>query len=295
MVNTPVRLAGFGLGLVAVFGAALGLGRAAGPDARPSPAAHGADQHGADQHGAEPAGSTKIPGGLQVAQDGYRLAPLTDALSSTGAQPFRFRIIGPAEETVTAFTTTHERELHLIVVRRDLTGYQHLHPQRAANGTWEVRLAVAAPGGYRVFADFQPAGRDEPLTLGVDVPAPGDYQPRQLPGPGFVSTVDGYTVTLDGDVTPGEESQLTATVSRDGAPVAGLEPYLGALGHLVALRDGDLAYLHVHPEAGKLAFTVEFPSPGTYRLFLEFKHGGTVRTAEFTLTTEHGEPGHTHG
>jgi hypothetical protein len=306
-MNTPVRLAGFGLGLVAAFGAALGLGRVVGPDAAPPTAAHGhgadphgadphgADPHGADPHGADPHEAGGTPGGLQIAQDGYRLAPLTDALSSTEAQPFRFRIIGPDEATVTAFTTTHERELHLIVVRRDLTGYRHLHPQRAADGTWEIPLAVADPGEYRVFADFQPAGREEPLTLGADVPAPGDYQPRQLPGPGFQDEVDGYTVTIDGEVAPGEESLLTATVSRDGAPVTDLEPYLGALGHLVALRDGDLGYLHVHPEAGKLAFTVEFPSPGTYRLFLEFQHQGVVRTAEFTVTTEHGEPGHTHG
>ena len=27
-----------------------------------------------------------------------------------------------------------------------------------------------------------------------------------------------------------------------------LQPYLAAYGHLVALRQGDLAYLHVHPD-----------------------------------------------
>ena len=32
-----------------------------------------------------------------------------------------------------------------------------------------------------------------------------------------------------------------------------MEPYLGAKGHLVALREGDLAYLHIHPEGGELA------------------------------------------
>ncbi|MDP9794356.1 hypothetical protein J2S43_002868 [Catenuloplanes nepalensis] len=293
-MNTPTRLGAFGLGLVAVFGAALGLGRTIGPDAGPPrPAAHAGDHEAADEHGT--AADDHTPGGLQIAQDGYRLAPLTDTLSTGAPQPFRFRIIGPDAATVTAFTPTHERDLHLVVVRRDLTGYRHLHPARAADGTWEVPLSVPAPGDYRVFADFHPAGRDEPLTLGADVPAAGDYRPQPLPDPGFADTVDGYTVTIDGEIVAGEASTLTATVSRDGAPVTDLERYLGADGHLVALRDGDLAYLHVHPDADGLRFTVEVPSPGTYRLFLDFQHRGTVRTAEFTMTTEHGEPGHTHG
>jgi hypothetical protein len=54
---------------------------------------------------------------------------------------------------------------------------------------------------------------------------------------------------------------------------------------LVALREGDLAYLHVHPgdEAGdSVPFMTEFPSAGRYRLYLQFKHAGRVHTAEFT-------------
>ena len=82
-------------------------------------------------------------------------------------------------------------------------------------------------------------------------------------------------------------------MTRAGAPVRDLQPYLGAYGHLVALRAGDLAYLHVHPEgepadgrtaAGPgIAFVAEVPSAGTYRLYLDFRHGGAVRTAEFTV------------
>ena len=78
----------------------------------------------------------------------------------------------------------------------------------------------------------------------------------------------------------GAEAELRFTVTRDGEPVA-TEPYLGAGGHLVALREGDLAFLHVHPTDG-LGFMATFPSPGRYRLFLQFKHEGVVRTAAFT-------------
>ena len=34
-----------------------------------------------------------------------------------------------------------------------------------------------------------------------------------------------------------------------------------------------------------MKFAAEVPSAGTYRLFLDFKHGDVVRTAEVTLTT----------
>ncbi|MCT4574097.1 hypothetical protein N3930_44920, partial [Bacillus thuringiensis] len=60
--------------------------------------------------------------------------------------------------------------------------------------------------------------------------------------------VDGFDVTLDGDLTAGASSPLTLAVTRDGAAVTTLEPYLGAFGHLVALREGDMEYLHVHAE-----------------------------------------------
>jgi hypothetical protein len=71
--------------------------------------------------------------------------------------------------------------------------------------------------------------------------------------------------------------------------VQDFEPYLGALGHLVAQREGDLAFLHVHPEdhegcAGpEIAFHATFPSVGRYRLFLQFAHAGGVRTAGCTV------------
>jgi cation transport ATPase len=80
--------------------------------------------------------------------------------------------------------------------------------------------------------------------------------------------------------------RLQFVVHHDGRPVDDLQEYLGALGHLVALRDGDLAYLHVHPDADSLSFDAEFPTPGTYRLFLQFRHGGEVRTAAFTVAIE---------
>ena len=65
------------------------------------------------------------------------------------------------------------------------------------------------------------------------------------------------------------------------------QTYVGHRGHLVALREGDLAYSHVHPEptrqAGEIVFHTELPTAGAYRLFLQFKRGGVVHTAPFTV------------
>lgn len=57
--------------------------------------------------------------------------------------------------------------------------------------------------------------------------------------------------------------------------------HLGARGHLVILREGDLAYLHADADA--LEFETTFPTPGRYRAFLQFVGGGAIRTAAFTL------------
>jgi hypothetical protein len=320
-MNTAVKLVGFGVGLAAVFAAALGLGSLFPAAAPATPAAHDGGHTSTTPEQNTP--SAVLPAGLQISQDGYRLTPLSSSLSTGTPQPFRFQITGPDSRPVTDYTTSHDKDLHLIVVRRDLSGFQHVHPERATDGTWSIPLAVPSAGQYRVFADFQPAGHDG-LTLGADVPAAGDYQPAPLPAAARTTTVDGYTVTLTGDLTPGASSKVTLSVSKDGQPVTDLQPYLGAYGHLVALRDGDLAYLHVHPDGSPgdgrtaagpdVAFHAEVPSDGAYRLYLDFQHDGKVRTAEFTavagtVTTPspapptasaapspsgHGADGHTH-
>ena len=109
---------------------------------------------------------------------------------------------------------------------------------------------------------------------------------------GLLTSVPIALLKLAGDLVPGTSSALTLRVSRDGTPVSDLQPYLGAYGHLVALRDGDLANLHVHPDGAPgdgrtvagpdITFHAQVPSAGTYRLYLDFQHNGTVRTAEFT-------------
>ncbi|MEE1781563.1 hypothetical protein PUR71_01220 [Streptomyces sp. SP17BM10] len=296
-MNTALKIAVFTAGLATAFGLAYGVGHAAGNGTAAKPAAqdghadhagHGGHGEHGGHEGHDGSGGGHLPGGLQISDRGYTLS-LDNAFATAGTPTdLRLRILGADGRPVTDYQAQHEKELHLIVAPRDLSTFQHLHPTRAADGTWSARADLPAAGEYRVLADFTPAGAAEGLTLGADLHAAGDLRPAPLPDTGRTVTVDGYTVTLGGDLAPGRAGRLTLTVSKDGRPVTDLQPYLGAYGHLVALRAGDLAYLHVHPESTapgpEVAFDATAPSVGSYRLFLDFKHQDTVRTAAFTVT-----------
>ncbi len=294
-MSVPVRLLGFLIAVAVVFAGAAGIGRAVGPVGSPAADHEGMSgeaeesQHGSSDAAASDAAS--FPKGLLVSQNGYSLRLDQDRVPAGDDVPVSFTIEGPDGAPVTDYDEEHEKELHLIAVRRDFEGFQHVHPERAEDGTWSTTLDLAA-GQWRVFADFKASGA-EAITLGSDLAVQGDYQPVAPVAETRTATVDGYTVTLDGEIVPGDDAELTLSVTKDGAPVTDLEPYLGAYGHLVALRAGDLAYLHVHPEGTPgdgttepgpdVVFFAEVPSPGGYRLFLDFKHQGVVRTAAFAV------------
>lgn len=254
----------------------------------------GHDHFGADASGSGDAPSTTADpavGGLSVSQAGYRLVPETASLPVGTRHDFRFQVSGPDGRVVTAFEERHEKPLHMIVVRRDLTGYQHLHPTMGDDGTWQIPLTLPEAGAWRAYADLaarDTAGKVHELTLGVDLVAAGNFAPRPLPPPAREATVDGFTVAVEGTPRVGSTQPLLFRVTSGGAPVSNLERYLGAYGHLVALREGDLGYVHVHPEEelanGAIKFWLAAPSAGSYRLFLDFQVAGVVRTAEFTLT-----------
>ena len=298
---TATKVGGFALGLAAVFAVALGLGALVGSPVPPASGAHiGAGGQGATAHGhdeasgvtAPEASPAAVPGGLTVAQDGYTLRLAAATARSGAGVPVAFMITGPDGAPVTRFDIAHEKRLHLIAVRRDQSGFQHVHPTLAADGTWSAQLDLR-PGTWRVFADFTATGA-RPLTLGADLSVAGDFAPEPRPAEARTAHVDGDAVTLDGDLVAGQDARLTLRVTKDGRPVTDLDPYLGAYGHLVALRDGDLAYLHVHPDgepgdgrttAGPdVVFHTTAPTAGTYRLHLDFQHDGVVRTASFAVT-----------
>ena len=285
-------------GLVLAVLLGFGLGRVNPPPTTASGAVPGAAAHthppGTGAHSHDGATATQSGGadadGLSISAAGYTLAPSTVEFPLGRAGALRFQIRDEQRRPVTRFAVVHDKPMHLIVVRRDLTGYQHLHPTMAADGTWSVPLTLPAAGVWRAYADFTAVaddGRQTAVTLGVDLAAPGGYAPRPLPAPATSTTVDGFTVDYQGTPKAGETLPVRFSIRSGGVPAA-LETYLGAYGHLVALREGDLGYLHVHPgpqaEPGTVTFWVTAPGPGRYRMFLDFQVAGVVRTAAFTVT-----------
>lgn len=325
-MSVPSRLAAFAVLIGLAFGGAVLLGAAIDPTDEPVAAAghgdepgaqdvaHGgaatsADGRGHDQAGAESdhESDDAAVGGLAATQGGYALDFERTHFAATGSTPLRFRITDARGRAATDdFRVEHEKRLHMIVVRRDTAVFRHVHPAMRADGTWEVDVDLSEPGTYRAYADFTTG--DGKQTLAADLFVPGDFAPESLPDPRTTdravdddgSASDAIDVTLDAPrVRAGREAQLTFAAVRDGRPLDALESYLGAKGHLVALRGGDLAYLHVHPTEGgehehgtsgdaaphanETSFAATFPTAGHYRLFLQFKVDGRVRTVGYTV------------
>jgi hypothetical protein len=280
-VNAAAKLAAFAAAVAVVFGGAALAGAAFGPDPRAdhaSAAGEGHSEMSADRdHGA----AARPLRGLAVAEDGLRVVVEDPELRRGRAETLRFRILDERGETVRDFDVEHEKRMHLILARRDLSGFRHVHPEQAADGTWTTRVRVDAAGSYRLFADFSHDRTAYTLATDLRVDGAADLQP--LPAPRATAVSDGgYDVRLEsGDARPGEPADLRFTITKDGVPVE-TEPYLSAGGHLVALRDGDLAFLHVHPDGDSVRFAATFPTEGRYRLFLQFRHEGRVHTVAFT-------------
>jgi hypothetical protein len=295
------RLAVFAALLVVTLFAGYGLGRLTGTPAAADPA-HPAPGNPAGMSGMA-AGETRphahtptspaasnTAGGLAISANGLTMVPRRTTFTGNGPRRLAFTIAGAGGAPVTTYATVHDKPLHLIVIRRDLSGFQHLHPTMAPDGTWSTGLSLSPAGSYRAIADFTAivAGRRVATTLGTDLTVAGNYAPVPLPAPARHASTGGLSVTYDGTPHTGSTQPIVMNVTdRNARPVA-LEPYLGAFGHLVVLRQGDGGYVHVHPEPrlvdGGAKFWLAAPSAGTYRMFFDFRVSGRVHTAAWTVT-----------
>ena len=284
----PPRVVGTAVVAMAIFGSTVLVAEAFSGDN----GGHGMDgnhEPSTMAHGGRQSGDAADPvRGLSATGRGMTLELGQPSLPRGENAELSFRIVGEGGEPVRAYEVEHEKRMHLIVARRDLTDFFHLHPELDGTGTWRTDVSLPSGGAWRVFADFNHEG--ESFTLAEDLEVEGPATATPLPEPSTTATTaTGYEVELGGtEPAAGREAELSFSVTRAGEAVE-VEPYLGADGHLVALRKGDLAYLHVHPMEGEghgggegIRFMTEFPSADTYRLFLQFKHEGRVHTAAFT-------------
>ncbi|MFG2433606.1 hypothetical protein [Streptomyces sp. NPDC048508] len=266
-----------------------------GATASTSPAASGSPSKDSPSKGHMPGMDQGAGGdGLASAKDGYRLGSPNATLAAGEGTAYRFTVTGPDAKPVTAFALDQTKRMHFYAIRTDLTGFQHLHPTMAADGTWTADLSALAPGSWRMFASFTPdggAGKGTAFVLSRAVTVPGTEKRTPVPAAAAKARVDGYTVTVQGEPMAGMSHPLTVTVTKDGRPVTTLQPYLDTYAHLTALHEGDTAFAHLHPTTRvggdhggpKLAFDADLPTSGNWRLFLQFRAGGELHTAALTL------------
>ncbi|MDI1466114.1 hypothetical protein QEZ54_34580 [Catellatospora sp. KI3] len=231
---------------------------------------------------AAPSPSPSLHGdGLSDSHDGYLIRAVALPEKRGRAIPVAFQILGPDGRALTEYEPVQTKLLHLYLVRDDLSGYQHLHPE-LRDGTWTTAVDIGDGGAYRFYAEFLPKGRGgHTTTLGLPFVITGDTRLAPLPAPAPDSRAGAYTVhRLDGTahLRAGRSGLL-----RFDVPGAVLEPYLGALAHMSAFEVRTQALTHLHPAADELTFHVQFPNRGEYRLFMDFQVAGKPQRAAFTV------------
>ena len=208
------------------------------------------------------------------------------------------------------FDTVHEKQMHLIVVRKDRAYFQHVHPSFDKNSGMFAITGFKFPtdGEYRVFADFtaSDAQKDEMGVKLASTPykdvkvGSGTYTAQPLGDDRLTSDVNGFStaMSLMGDDTPNPQPYaalpltLGVTFDKDGAAYKNLQTYLGALGHMVVLGP-NLEFIHAHPldeatvtQTGLIAFRVTFPDPGQYKIYLQTQADGQVNTTDYIYTVK---------
>lgn len=210
--------------------------------------------------------------------------------SSDGEIAFSIR---KGDETFTDYGINHTKEMHLIVVRDDLQNFQHIHPERDAEGIWHITFTPPFGGTYWFYADYvEKDGTPHTLhfereytgdlgTTGIDE----DFATEQL--------VDGYRITMSSNrFADGVQFNYEIFDSK-GQPVA-LEQYLGEKGHSILLTASG-EYIHAHAfkdyvyykESDPPVFITPPLKPDTlYRIFSQFQIRGKVVTAIFDWKEE---------
>lgn len=198
----------------------------------------------------------------------------------------KFRVLNPfTGQRVKNFETVHEKLMHLFLVNENLEFFAHVHPELQSDGSFTLSVRLPYGGMYRMLADYYPAGSVPQLAVNTL----------------FVSGTS-PRVKLAASLAPCPAENLTASLKLDPeAPLAGLEtklfyqlnpatglqPYLGAWGHMLAVSSDLIDLMHLHPflvsGGATVQFNVIFPRPGLYRIWTQFQRASAVNTVVFTV------------
>ncbi|HKE25586.1 MAG TPA: heavy metal-binding domain-containing protein [Bryobacteraceae bacterium] len=187
---------------------------------------------------------------------------------------------------VTRFEMVHERLFHMFLVSQDLEFFEHDHPDKLPDGTFRYEARLPKPGMYRILADYYPSDGTPQLSTRTIFAGAGELRPARL----AADLVPKETANMQVTLTTQPEAPLAGyrtLLAFRVRPADGLEPYLGAWGHMLAASDDLIDLIHTHPSwadgGAEVDFTVIFPRGRPFRLWVQFQRKGTVNTAVFTI------------
>jgi hypothetical protein len=205
-------------------------------------------------------------------------------------------------ERVRDFDVMHERQMHLIIVRRDLEFFAHTHPTTSVDGVFTLdNYLFPTPGEYRIFVDAAPKGAGGQVmsaTIRVEGKSKAEAPVSASANDSIRQSINGIEVSLKDARSLAPRRTLPYGVQlrdeKTGQPVRDLQPYLGAVGHLIMISESAATFVHAHPDErdpqngnqGEITFLVRPPKPGRYRIWVEFQREGRVHTAGFTVGVE---------
>lgn len=232
--------------------------------------------------------------GTKSSYVGYTLSDVTFPKKAGVPGTFSFHIETFRGEPLTDYITDLTKDMHVYVVSTDLDVYRHVHPTMAPDGTWTGHITVPRNGTYRLIAEFiakDDGGNGDQLVLGVERTVGDPAAAVALPPPGRTAVADGVTLDLLSDLSVGNENQMSIGLSRDGAP-ASLGTYLGVYAHISAFNMATGELVHMHPlgtpepvdQKSVLTFHTGFKIAGDYRMFVQTRISGIVRTIPITVT-----------
>jgi hypothetical protein len=192
---------------------------------------------------------------------------------------------------VTNFDTVHEKKVHLIIVSDDFFFFAHVHPDINATAGLATNFTFPAPGTYWLYADHKPAGKSQAVALAT-LSVPGIVPPKtplkpNVPGDVSAGMVKSKISVENAKV--GSMARITFSLfDNSDEPITNLQPYLGAMGHLVIISEDGNDFVHAHPvegatTSGPIAFEAHFPRPGIYGGWGQFQRAGVVLTVPFVI------------
>lgn len=195
---------------------------------------------------------------------------------------------------VRTFDTINDERAHLILVREGLDEFSHLHPSvDLATGKFTAPHTFPKGGRYFLFVEYKPRG-EAPALASAELRVVGEA----APAPALVSNAQGSISgdSLDANVIfakPGHEAQIIFNLldRTSGEVATNLQPFHGALGHLVILSADGRRFIHARAEAdsverGRVVFGAHFSEAGVFKGWGEFKRDNHVRTIPFVIDVE---------